>query len=184
MRVNMSAQGSALQIYQQVGEVSIDNGSSSDMINTQHNEASKTNHDASVPSVTFLNVIENETSFDTYSNCNRRKLNEHTAQNLSAQNTTADVTVKVAAVNSQRNLSTKPALMTASIANAGKNFAGLEEIKDENSAKVGHEVSNGKWSSDIQDETLTLNTSTYRGEKTMMTANYTKNQPATSAFAE
>ena len=89
MRVNMSAQGSALQIYQQVGEVSIDNGSSSDMINTQHNEASKTNHDASVPSVTFLNVIENETSFDTYSNCNRRKLNEHTAQNLSAQNTTA-----------------------------------------------------------------------------------------------
>ena len=102
------------------------NSSSNELINTQHDAALHTNHDASVPSVA-LHVMEHETSFDTYSNLNKMIQVDNT-QNLSAQNTTAGASVKVAAVNSQRNLTTKPALLTAHATNTGKNFQGLDEI--------------------------------------------------------
>ena len=90
----------------------------------------------------------------------------------SAQNTTAGTSyIKVYAASSQRNFDIKPAMLTAN--NTGKNFAGIEEIPDENSVIVKNEaaasVSAGRWSSDMADETMTVNLS-HRDQQPMASA--------------
>ena len=68
---------------------------------------------------------------------------------------------------SHRNLPVRPVLLTANATTKGdKNFHGIGQIiPDESSAIAKREmtasVSQGRWSSDIQDETLTLTNSLY-----------------------
>jgi hypothetical protein len=97
--------------------------------------------------------------------------------NISGNNTTVS-SIKVAGFNSQLNIKTQ-GLNTAHTKGFGKNFQGIEEIPDENS-QAKHEnmasPSNGHWSSDCADESLTLNIS-HLVEQTMP-------QPLTSAFTE
>ena len=63
-----------------------------------------------------------------------------------------------------------PLLSANATHHGGKNFHGIDEIPDENSAIVKNErvdtSSQGRWSSDIHDETLTLMHSC-RNEKAM-----------------
>ena len=138
----------------------MDNSSVNQLIMTQHDDSGiNGNQDSSLPSVK-LSIAQDKHDNSGFDTCaNLKNVNFGDASNLSAQNTTAGASVKVAAVNSQRNLNTKPVMLT-SANNTGKMFAGIEEIPDENSAVVQNEQaatnSQGKWSSDMQDETLTL----------------------------
>ena len=81
---------------------------------------------------------------------------------------------------SHRNLPVRPALLTANATTkGGQNFHGIGEIPDETSALAKREmaasVSQGRWSSDIHDETLTLTNSLYGANRPPQT---------TSAFVE
>jgi len=102
-----------------------------------------------------MRQTKKEKSFDTYSQI------RITDMNLSAQNTTAGASTKFAATTNQKSAKMKTLATWANVTQQGsKNFQGIEEIPDENSARVHNDQaensSQGRWSSDIQDETLTM----------------------------
>mmetsp|Transcript_47859 Transcript_47859/g.63288 ORF Transcript_47859/g.63288 Transcript_47859/m.63288 type:complete len:298 (-) Transcript_47859:53-946(-) len=119
----------------------------------QQEEEGQEHQEQSMPSVK-LTVADKEQSFDTFSH-------------LRGQDTTAGASIKLAAnMLSSSNLQhqgkkTKGPLLSANATHhGGKNFQGIDEIPDENSAIVKNEradtSSHGRWSSDIHDETLTM----------------------------
>ena len=160
LRLNKSAKGSFAAPPQQIGEISKE----LDLTLTQENEMIDTVNDESVPSVKQIE--------GSIGDCSHLLLQD---TNLSAANTTGATVVKVTSFNSHRNLAARPVLLTANGTTAKhKNFHGIDEIPDETSAlgqnKMAVSVSNGRWSSDIQDETLTLTNSLYGGFKPLTTS--------------
>ena len=142
------------------------------MIMTHENEAANHRDDGSVPS------IKQGSCFEGYEDCSHLRMQD---TNLSGCQNTTGATVKVPSVNqSHRNLPVRPVLLTANATTkGGKNFHGIGEIPDETSALAKREmaasVSQGRWSSDIHDETLTLTNSLYGANRPPQT---------TSAFVE
>ena len=102
----------------------------------------------SLPSV--KEAVNQEMSFSTFSNMRLQETN------LSAQNTTAFDSVAQKAA--KRNVVAKSGRLSAHATNKA-NFQGIEEIvHSETSAMVKNEMDrgSGKWSSDMQDESITL----------------------------